>query len=782
MCTNSRSFINQNASIMSQSAHYWHKGIIQKKFHMRMTAASFQFASLSYSPSFSKPKSCQQQQHFCHYYRTNKKNPTVKRFLHQNTNANDSRKNKDNQNYVDDAQKSQQKQHYSRLISFITDIEGDASYFQRFVENSHVLDFEPIYPNFDRSSHELNFFPYDHRVIFREHDTKNNSDGDNNLNKNKNANAKINPNKMREPILVCGGDMWDKGGADLYVTRQLLSLQKRYGKDRVHFILGNRDINKMRVLQELGVCNNIYKNTEEAPLSTASTLPFHGGVYWLRHSGLMGDPELVSKAKDILLSNDIELPQELSDSMISNTSAAERLKWILEKTMGSPDAFELRRDELKREKLFYLSYQQENKNETFTSNDINDDSNYDVNDQSHQSVQVSNEDVAASYRSSTHPVHGEMGQYLANGKLALICGGVMFMHGSLPLSETIVRKYIKHRTNVNDCESKLESFWSQFYDYALPFTGKDKSGYEVGPMHATNEWVDALNEFVQIQTKVWQRNITKQEENFVDDKIPNSDEDLSTMKPEGEEGMWSTLGGYQNTSSNTSREFGSLNQYGMGWLPNKDKNPTVVYDSWLKEGMPRRFYGKDKLDEAYTQMVRDFFSISNLDVIVTGHQPVGDMPFPIQVPQLKYEGNDKKRFIICADTSYSGDTNWIDNGRENIGRGICQSGRGEVAVTEVLMKQSVDSGQIMSLSCHGVLSDGSAYESIDYLDNEGDNKALIGKLVDRRDLMFEDSIQDDSNDQIEWWVKTRFTDGKYLVASSKGYEVFNSIARIRNHK
>ena len=50
--------------------------------------------------------------------------------------------------------------------------------------------------------------------------------------------------------LVFGGDSVDKGGRDLAFLRSLLRLKERH-PERVHLLLGNRDINKMRLTAEL---------------------------------------------------------------------------------------------------------------------------------------------------------------------------------------------------------------------------------------------------------------------------------------------------------------------------------------------------------------------------------------------------------------------------------------------------------------------------------------------------------------------------------------------------
>ena len=53
---------------------------------------------------------------------------------------------------------------HTRLISFVTDLEGDKGYFNRFIQASRILDFEDVEPNL---SPGLDYFPYDKRVIFQ---------------------------------------------------------------------------------------------------------------------------------------------------------------------------------------------------------------------------------------------------------------------------------------------------------------------------------------------------------------------------------------------------------------------------------------------------------------------------------------------------------------------------------------------------------------------------------------------------------------------------------------
>ena len=103
---------------------------------------------------------------------------------------------------------------------------------------------------------------------------------------------------------VCGGDVTDRFMGDLTVVKELLRL-KAEAPNRVHLIAGNRDMNKIRIFCELSEKALGHKPWE-----------FKTEWYcWLKLKGI-------------------------------EDSRANRLRWILAETMGAPDAFELRRQEL----------------------------------------------------------------------------------------------------------------------------------------------------------------------------------------------------------------------------------------------------------------------------------------------------------------------------------------------------------------------------------------------------------------------------------------------------
>jgi hypothetical protein len=515
------------------------------------------------------------------------------------------------------------------VISYLTDVEGDKAYLDRYVETSKVLEFVENSDGDDTATP----FRYPKRIDF------------------------TNPTAM----LVYGGDVWDKGGYDLYVIRQLLDLKRRH-PNRVLLILGNRDINKLRIVQEMGV----------------RELPPHPGLSWFQGTGRVGDPK----------------------SNPPPTDAVERLQWILSQTMGSPDAFEHRRNELEWERRGGTG----------------------------SSDTVSGEDVVESYRESCHP-KGELGQYLSQAQLATQIGPLLFVHGCLPLTPDVV---------MNDSQS---SVWDDL-TFCMPWLPEGETAQDHG-VTTVDDWIVALNQFCSTKVQEWKDQIQRLE----------TGQDYDSK-------IWAYKGGYHYGPS-----YSALIQYGMGMLPGRKQNPTVVYNSFTPSGMPHRFY-PDSEEPQLVQATREFFDRAKVQIILTGHKPQGDMPSPIRV--------DDSSWVLCCDTSYSGDTIWHSTDmdgpqRTNLGRGEAVSFRGDVAVSEVLLRLRGDT--LQSVQYHGVLSDGTEYETVNLLDHA--HNSTIGQVAP--DHLVPSEL--DSPHQGRWWTKSIFSDGSHLFHAGEGFSVWNFVSK-----
>ena len=486
-------------------------------------------------------------------------------------------------------------------ISFMTDVEGDAVYFNRFVEQSKILDFDT-----DGTIHFIH-------------------------------NPDNAPNQRDlQTMFVYGGDSVDKGGSDLYVVQQLISLRERYGPERVHFVLGNRDINKMRITQELGSIIHFEKKDEKT-----DNIPSHKGVWWLKGRNRIGDPD------------------STDSSHFVSTKAGDRLKWMLANTMGSPDAFEYRRLELIKEQL------------------SKDDSSTERNE-----IMISDDDVVRSYIQSCRP-EGLMGKYLDYGSLIVKIGKVLFMHGGLPISEDLLQD--QEKLQEEDMEKYNHPYWNES-TYPLPWltSTNDKSILTEKSLNSesihendTNMWVKKLSMFHQNEIKLWKSSFS------------------TKADKENQSQIWATKGGYMNSQNGTA-----LMQYGMGFTPDRKKNPTVVYESWASNGMPKILSPPISplfsRPQQYLKLVQDFFMVSDIDLIVTGHQPHGDLPMPMKIPYSLDRSNgtsalsSKCGWLMSCDTSFSGDTQWINTRLSNVGKGEALSGRGDVAVRyELLLLNSL---------------------------------------------------------------------------------------------
>lgn len=167
---------------------------------------------------------------------------------------------------------------------------------------------------------------------------------------------------------VFGGDLTDRGPGDLRLMQDFLDLKARH-PNRVALLMGNRDLNKMRLTAELDAAF-VARGRPEAAFD----------AWW--------DPKAPSLAQHLA-----------RESLADNQK--HRLQWMLRHTLGSGDAFEHRRAE-----LHALRGGAEN------------------------TGPVSDEEVLRSYLASVEREDGEVASYLANAQIAAIIGDTLFVHGA----------------------------------------------------------------------------------------------------------------------------------------------------------------------------------------------------------------------------------------------------------------------------------------------------------------------------------------------------------------
>jgi len=188
--------------------------------------------------------------------------------------------------------------------------------------------------------------------------------------------------------VVFGGDYVDKGpcdapGGSIRVVTVLTALKRAY-PERVSLILGNRDINKMRISSELA----------QSEIDAIDTLP---GPHWVPFNRSV-TPKARLK-RQISASESIDESDVADDHVYAANSLAARVQWMLVDTMGADGEFERRRAEMALLQGVGPS-------------------------------DVSDVDVASDFVASVQP-GGWMLELLDLGELAVVRGDCLFVHGGL---------------------------------------------------------------------------------------------------------------------------------------------------------------------------------------------------------------------------------------------------------------------------------------------------------------------------------------------------------------
>ena len=325
-------------------------------------------------------------------------------------------------------------------VGFVTDVEGSLSFWQRYCQVSEVIDGDPSTP---QGLDELTLHP--------------------------------------GCQLVFGGDAVDKGPGDLRFLRSLLSLKARY-PERVHFVMGNRDINKIRLLAEL---------------SDAHWLPAaeHPGVYWRCDSG----PGGAATTPATFLASQPEGHRA--------DSKANRLRYMLADNMGSPRAFEFRRDELRLLRDLESGDLAIGADLAQPTGGVADSGSTRSAGESNRAL--SDEEVLESYQSSLVGPDGVMRSYLRQARLAVRCGDVLFVHGVSqrppPLSQRpSVRAISARRLLCVPMHAHLplppclSPSYQAVHSRAIGFVPGDPTRYQ-----HVDEWIRALNAFATAEVEAW---------------------------------------------------------------------------------------------------------------------------------------------------------------------------------------------------------------------------------------------------------------------------------------
>ena len=405
---------------------------------------------------------------------------------------------------------------------------------------------------------------------------------------------------------------------------------------------------------------------------------------------------LFSELQDDILSKSPQVYwiKDAQDGDETTGDPAERLKWILRRTMGAPDAFEHRRKELR---LLKLPYSDTDVVQSFV-------------ELSCPAVvrDASKSPMASSWGSVDWVLPGDLRgllvDYIRAGSLSLVVGDTLFVHGAC------------HERNVG--------------------TGGE---FGMHPFHRAKYGRDGVSFFEELKGFVVDSGDVR-----YDLGVLNRVKDLEVQDYNLQSYAKHTLGrGYtwaKHGSYDDPQDGSRLLQYGMGWFNSGVANKTVVYANYVYKDI---LTGQVGLRPPGREMVEKLQK-GGIRRVVVGHQPNGDCPLVLVSgpgtneqgwARGSNEGDDGKARvgagavdfeIIMGDTSYAANTKWeagkdgkapssAVSAQKAYGCALTRvaadekSTRGS-AVSEVLIRldERAASGA-SACTVHGVLSDGSTY-------------------------------------------------------------------------
>ena len=264
-------------------------------------------------------------------------------------------------------------------LGYVTDVEGNIDYFLKFVQHSHVL-------------------------TIQYWDTKT-----------------LTLAMKEEAYFVYGGDAVDKGPGDIRLVRALVALKRRY-PHRVYLLVGNRDLNKLRFVAELSQ-EDLTRPLPDIPPphwdpTAPSLLDYLTNKQQQQQQQQQGVDTTTNNVVGIGDATETKKNENPEDNPnINNTNIdiqtlntrTNRLQYMLTHTLGCPQTFEFRREELG----------------ILLNNDEDDD---DDDDDTHNFID--DETVVDSFLEEIQ-IGGSLYEYLSLADVAIVIGTTLFCHGAV---------------------------------------------------------------------------------------------------------------------------------------------------------------------------------------------------------------------------------------------------------------------------------------------------------------------------------------------------------------